>query len=153
MSDTVPPTPISSILPPARRFTDAEEPPSTVIGARTRVAGTLSADGPVEVAGTVEGDCRVSGLCRVHAGGRVTGDVKATSIVVEGEVTGRTLEAEKVEIGASARVRADVRARRVAIAEGGFLEGHVHMDDAEGPREPTVFTEKRQPRKDEPSSG
>jgi len=146
MSGSVPP-PTGPTEPraPARRFTDAGEPTSTLIGARTRIRGELSAEGPVEVAGEIEGDCRVSGFCRVHAGGSVKGDVTATSLVIEGEVTARTVEADKVEIGALARVRADVRARRVAIAEGGFLEGHVHMEVAEDPGPVVFFREKRQP--------
>jgi cytoskeletal protein CcmA (bactofilin family) len=139
------PGPATPAVAPTRRFTDSIEAASTVIGPRTRVRGELVAEGPVEVAGTIEGDCRVRGLCRVRAGGSVTGDVTAASLVVEGEVTGQTLEADKVEIGATARVRANVRAPRVAIAEGGFLEGHVHMDEAGQPGEPVRFTEKRQP--------
>jgi cytoskeletal protein CcmA (bactofilin family) len=63
--------------------------------------------------------------------------------VIEGELRGRTLEADNVEIGVSGRVKADIRAQRVAIAEGGSLNGHVEM---EGPAEspaPVVFKEKR----------
>lgn len=137
------PTPDASA--PARRFTDTTEPSSTVIGPGTRVRGDVSAGGPVEVAGSIEGTCQVKGLCRVRAGGSVTGNVAASSLVIEGEVTGETLEAEKVEIGSSARVRANVRAPRVAIAEGGFFEGHVHMDEAGPSLQPVRFKEKRQP--------
>jgi len=129
---------------PGRRFTDSTEPTSTLIGPRTRIRGEVRAEGPVEVAGTLEGDCEVNGLCRVRPGARIAGDVRARSVVVEGEVTGQTLAADKVEIGASARVRANVRAPRVAIAEGGFLEGHLHMDESGQPTQPVVFKEKRQ---------
>jgi cytoskeletal protein CcmA (bactofilin family) len=135
-------TPSSSA--PARRFTDTGEESSTVIGPGTRIRGDVTAEGPVDVAGRIEGTCRASGLCRVRAGGSVAGDVAASSLVIEGEVTGETLEAEKVEIGARARVRANVRAPRVAIAEGGFLEGHVHMDETGQPGQPVLFKEKRQ---------
>jgi cytoskeletal protein CcmA (bactofilin family) len=81
---------------------------------------------------------------------RIAGDVTATSIVVDGEVAGRTLVAEKVEIGAGARVRANVRARVVAIAEGAFFDGQVHMEGRSGPAAPTNFREKRRGRRPDP---
>jgi cytoskeletal protein CcmA (bactofilin family) len=78
------------------------------------------------------------------------GTVRATSVVVEGEVTGGALEAQRVEIGATARVRADVHAGRVAIAEGGVFEGKVRMGGAAEAASPLVFREKRgAPREDD----
>jgi cytoskeletal protein CcmA (bactofilin family) len=142
-----PPEPSPSPAPtPARRFTDAPETAATVIGRGMHIRGELTAEGPVDVAGTIEGPCRIVGLCRVRKGARITGDVTATSIVVEGEITGRALVAENVEIGVSARVWADVRAHTVAIAEGGFLQGHVEMEDAAGSPAPVTFKEKRDTR-------
>jgi len=88
----------------------------------------------------------VTALFRVRASGRIVGDITAKSLVVEGEVSGRALTADKVEIGAAARVRANVRARVVAIAEGAFFDGQVQMDNREGPADALTFTEKRKPR-------
>lgn len=118
-----------------------------------RIKGTLTGDDPVDFAGTLEGDSQVTGLYRVRPSGRIVGDVTAKSLVVEGEVSGRTLVAEKIEIGAAARVRANVRARVVAIAEGAFFDGQVHMDGREGPADTTTFTEKRKPRDGPDSTG
>jgi cytoskeletal protein CcmA (bactofilin family) len=129
---------------PARRFTDSGEPAGTVLGPRTQVRGELTSEGSVEISGTLHGDCRAVGLCRVRAGGRVEGSIRATSIVVEGEVAGKKLEAQRVEIGASARVHSDIHADRVAIAEGGFFQGDVQMGTKDA-QQPTVFKEKRGP--------
>ena len=139
---TSPPPPVPSSPPPARRFTDRAEPAATVLGARILLRGELTSEGPVEIGGTLEGDCRAVGLCRIRPGGRVVGGIRATSILVEGEVSGHSLEAQRVEIGATARVRADIHAERVAIAEGGLFEGKVRMGVAEAPA-PVVFREKR----------
>lgn len=130
----------------ARRFTDAAEAPTTVIGARIQIKGELTGRGALDIAGSVEGNCLVEGLCRVRQGGRITGDVSATHIVVEGELTGRTLVAERVEIGAAGRVRANIRAPVVAIAEGAFFEGQVDMESGDGVAGPTAFKEKRKGR-------
>jgi cytoskeletal protein CcmA (bactofilin family) len=127
---------------PARRFTDSGEPAGTVLGPRTQVRGELTSEGPVEIEGTLRGDCRAAGLCRVRAGARVEGNIRATSVVVEGEVAGKALEAQRVEIGASARVHADIHADHVAIAEGGFFEGDVRIGGKDAPQ-PTLFKEKR----------
>jgi cytoskeletal protein CcmA (bactofilin family) len=114
-----------------------------VIGPGTRIEGELSGGDVVDLAGTLIGDSHVTALFRVREGARVVGNIEATSAVVQGEVSGQTLVAGKVEIGAAARVRANVRARVVAIAEGASFDGEVHTQDSEGPAGPLAFTEKR----------
>jgi cytoskeletal protein CcmA (bactofilin family) len=128
---------------PARRFSDEGLPPSTLIGTSMHLKGELSGDGSVDVAGAIDGNCRISGLCRVREGARVSGDITASSIIVQGQVTGRLLAAERVEIGPAGVVRADIRAKVVAIAEGALFEGSVDMEGGEGPAAPTSFREKR----------
>ena len=133
------PTPSPS-APPARRFTDALDPHATVIGPGTRVLGELVSEGPVDLGGTLEGDARIEGHCRVREGARVKGRLEATTLVIEGQVEGPGLVADKVEIGASARVRSNIEARVIAIADGAFFEGSVKMDE---PGSPVTFREKR----------
>jgi cytoskeletal protein CcmA (bactofilin family) len=128
---------------PARRFTDTVDPHSTFVGPGTRIEGDLTSDSPVDVAGTLDGDIRVSGHCRIREGARVTGRLEAKSLVVEGQVNGPALVADKVEIGATARVESNIEARVVAIADGAFFEGEVRMDGSGEPAAPQTFTEKR----------
>ena len=118
-----------------------------MIGPRTGIKGDLSGGDPVDIAGVLEGHSSVTGLYRVRQGARVVGNVTATSIVIEGELSGEKLVGEKVEIGASARVHANVRARLVAIAEGAFFDGQVHMEGRDAPIAPMAFTEKRKDRR------
>ncbi len=125
---------------PARRFTDTIDPHATVIGPGTRITGELDSDGPVDVAGMLDGNARVSGHCRVRPGARVAGRIQAKSLVIEGEVDGPALVADKVEIGATARVRSSIEARVVAIADGAFFEGAVRMNESGAP---VTFKEKR----------
>ena len=63
LGKTPPPPPADN---PARRFTDSVDAHVTVIGPGTRIKGELIADGPVELAGTLEGDIRVTAHCRVR---------------------------------------------------------------------------------------
>jgi cytoskeletal protein CcmA (bactofilin family) len=130
---------------PARRFTDAPAAPATLIGPGTRVKGELSGEDDVEVGGSLQGRSQVRGHYHVRPGARVEGDLQAASLLVEGELSARSVVADKVEIGAAASVRANLRARVVAIAEGAFFDGQVHMNGRQGP---TAFKEKRQGRRE-----
>jgi cytoskeletal protein CcmA (bactofilin family) len=153
MTSQAPASPPGSEPTPARRLTDAEAGPTTLIGPGTRIKGQITGGDSVDLQGTLEGDSRISGLYRVGRKARVVGDVSATNIIVEGEVAGRTLTAEKIEIGAAARVRANVRAQVVAIAEGAFFDGQVHMEGRSGPAAPTAFREKRRNRRSHERQG
>jgi cytoskeletal protein CcmA (bactofilin family) len=137
LGKTPPPPPADS---PARRFTDSVDAHVTVIGPGTRIKGELIADGPVELAGTLEGDIRVTAHCRVRQSAKVSGRVEAKTLVIEGTVEGPALVADKLEIGSSARVRSSIQARVMAIADGAIFEGEVRMDEAGSPQS---FTEKR----------
>jgi cytoskeletal protein CcmA (bactofilin family) len=154
-TSSTPPDPGSFALEsPARRITDAapESTAMTVIAHGICIRGELAGEDPVHLAGTLEGPSRVDALYCVREGGRVVGEITAPTIVIEGEVSGPALVAERVEIGASARVRANLRARVVAIAEGAFFDGQVSMEGRDGPLVTFSFTEKRRPRppEDEP---
>ncbi len=131
---------------PARRFTDAVEKPPTVIGPGISIRGELSGEDAVELAGSLEGDSHVSAHYTVRETGRIQGSIEAASLVVGGEVTGPTLTADKIEIGAAARVRATLRARVVAIAEGARFDGEVQMQGDEPAGLITFKEQRRGPR-------
>ena len=112
------------------------------MGSEIRILGEISAVGSVEIAGTIDGSVAIDGLCHVHPGAVVSGQITATDVVIEGVVQGSITARGKVELRASARVEADIHAHAVAIAEGGFFDGRIHMEGREGI--PTSFREKRQ---------
>jgi len=132
--------PVSSS--PTRRLADTGSP-TTVIGPGTTVRGDLTGGDAIEIRGTLEGDCRSSGVCVVAQGARLLGNVEAAGLVVAGEIEAGTLAVERIEIRATARVRAAITARAVAIAEGAFYEGEVHMQGAEAPAGPVYFKDRR----------
>ena len=73
---------------------------------------------------------------------RVEGPLSAGDAVIEGALKGPLTVRGKVELRATARVRGDIRAGSVALAEGCYFEGHIHMD-ADGGGGPVSFQEKR----------
>ena len=114
-----------------------------MIGPGTTIRGDLTSGDAVEIRGRLEGDCRTSAHCVVSKGARVLGSIEATGIVVAGEIEARALAADKVELRASARVRASVTARVVTIADGAFYEGNVQMHGQDAPSGPVFFKERR----------
>lgn len=124
-----------------RRFTDVVLQASTVVSRGTRVRGDLESDSPVYIQGVLEGDCQTSAHCLVHEGARVLGNVSASALVVAGEVEAGLIVAEKVEIRATARVIATIRARVIAINDGAFYEGQI--DDINVPGGPAVVKDRR----------
>jgi len=125
-----------------RRLTDASSP-ATVIGAGTTVHGDVSGREPLEVRGTVEGDCRIGGLCTVAQGGRVLGNIEADGLVVAGEIEAGKLTVDRIELRSTARVRGAITARVLAIADGAFYEGDVQMEPGASAG-PTFFKDRRQ---------
>jgi cytoskeletal protein CcmA (bactofilin family) len=103
-----------------------------VIGARTRILGEVTGDEDVLVEGYVEGKVRISRDLRVGPGGVVKATVEARSVIVSGELNGDCSASARVEIQSSGRLQGNIRAPRLAIAEGAVFRGNSQMSsDAE----------------------
>jgi cytoskeletal protein CcmA (bactofilin family) len=145
---------LNSTAPSAnRRFTDSAQAPVTLIGSGTHIRGDLRGSDPVEIRGSLEGDCHILARCVVHEGARVMGNIDAAGLVVAGEVEAGTLTADKVEIRASARVRATIKARVVAIGDGAVYEGQVQMEGPDAADGPVFFKEQRKGVGGDPAQG
>jgi cytoskeletal protein CcmA (bactofilin family) len=68
------------------------------------------------------------------------GEVHARAAVIAGRLTGRLVVEEKLEVGATAVIQADVVARTIAIARGAVIEGAITVTSGQ----PVIrFDEKR----------
>lgn len=103
---------------------------STVIGRSAFVRGRVTGDGDLEIAGRVEGDVAVSGEIVIDTSGLVAANVSGSRIVVRGAVKGDLTAEVALVIEAGARVVGDLRAPRIAIAQGGLVRGHVQTGKA-----------------------
>ncbi|MGQ0835054.1 MAG: bactofilin family protein [Gammaproteobacteria bacterium] len=111
--------------PPRRRLLDSIGGSPTFVAEGCQVTGDVETPGPLVVCGSVHGDGHVGGMLSMAAKSRWEGDVRAKQAVIAGEVVGRLVIEEKLEIGASAVVRGQVAARSIAIAEGAIVDGEV----------------------------
>src|SRR5258708_7722916 len=104
----------------------------TVIGRTTRVHGRLTGASDLEVQGFVEGEIVVGGDVTVDAQGIVGASVRGRRVIVRGAVKGDLVGEEAVLLQDGARVGGDVRAPRVAIAQGALVRGYVQTGEGDG---------------------
>jgi cytoskeletal protein CcmA (bactofilin family) len=130
--------------PPERRFTDRMAQAETVIGPGLRLVGEIRGGDSIEIGGVVEGRVATKSLCRVRSTGQLRGRLSAGFVIVEGRIDGRISARRKVELRGTAHVKSDIHAEGVAIAEGCFFDGRIHMAGGEGAAQES-FKEKRRP--------
>jgi cytoskeletal protein CcmA (bactofilin family) len=100
-----------------------------MIGPSIVIKGTVSGDEDLLVHGRVEGSIDLGGQeVAVGQSGRVTADITAKVIKVDGEVTGDITGNEKVVISKSGNVRGNIVAPRVTLEDGAVFKGSIDMD-------------------------
>lgn len=108
-----------------RRMLDQLGDAPTFVAPGSRIAGDLETLGPLVVCGAVRGDGRIGGALSMAASSEWHGEVHARAAVIAGHLTGRLVVDEKLEVGATAVIQADIVARTIAIARGAVIEGAV----------------------------
>jgi cytoskeletal protein CcmA (bactofilin family) len=112
----------------------------TFVAPGSRISGDLETLGPLVVCGAVRGDGRIGGALSMAANSEWHGEVHARAAVIAGQLTGRLVVDEKLEVGATAVIQAEVIARTIAIARGAVIEGAITVTSGQ----PVVrFDEKR----------
>ena len=113
---------------------------STLIGAGTLYRGDFTGSDHYIVYGQVEGSSEIDGHIVLGATGRWTGTISARHVVIAGEVVGDVIAGEKLELKETARIRGNITAPVIAMAEGALYDGEIRMR----PRPQLVhFNEKR----------
>jgi cytoskeletal protein CcmA (bactofilin family) len=103
----------------------------SIISAGTTVVGDVDTPGVVKVEGRVQGTVRASQIL-LAKGGVIEGNLLTKEAVLGGEVNGSVQADERVEIQSTALVNGDIVTRRIAVAEGGQVNGVVTTGDPAG---------------------
>ena len=123
-----------------RRLIDQIGDSPTFVAEGSQVSGDLETSGPLVVCGSVRGDGRVGGALRMAVTAEWEGEIHARAAVIAGKVTGRLVVEDKLEVGMTAVIRADIVARVIAVARGAVIDGAVTVTSGQ----PVVqFEEKR----------
>jgi len=103
---------------------------TATIGESVVIVGDVSGKEDLLINGSVEGDInfRENDIV-VGEKGKVSANVAAKNITVEGEVKGELRASVQVQIRPSGRVSGDIRAPRVILDDGCQFKGSVDMDE------------------------
>lgn len=112
-------------------FFKKEQKLEAMIGANSVFKGNISTKGTLRIDGLLEGDAEADSLI-VGDKGRIRGDVSARCVMIGGSVEGDINARESIEIRPKGQVTGDIFTARLAVAEGGMLNGRASMQSANG---------------------
>ena len=99
------------------------------IGKSLKIKGELTGSEDLTIEGQVDGKITLNGYSvTIGQNGRVTAEIQAKSIIVGGQVKGNVVAEERVEVLATGSMLGDVRAPRVALADGARFKGSIDME-------------------------
>ncbi len=126
---TPPPEPAVSQPAAPKDFTSRS---SAVIGKTIKIKGTISGDENLIIEGEVDGSVDLpKNDLTIGESGKVTADLDAKVVKVDGEVTGDISGAEKVIISKSGTVKGNIVAPRVTLEDGAKFKGSIDMDPSD----------------------
>lgn len=98
----------------------------TLVGHNTKIVGDVHFDGGLHIDGLVQGnvDAREAGSrLSISERGQVEGEVRVPEIMLNGMVKGDVHAAERVELGAKARVEGNVYYNLIRMEAGATVNG------------------------------
>ena len=113
----------------------------TLIGTETVITGELNTSEAVQIEGRVEGKIKSSGLVVIGEAGFVKAQIEADNVSIRGTLEGDCTAKKRVEITRTGKVLGNLRAPRIAVAEGAISRGASQMtvnEKRSGPKERTT---------------
>ena len=103
-----------------------------LIGSSIRIEGYVSGEEDIVIEGQVDGTIEfASNGVTIGKSGRVSADVTADIIRIDGEVKGDITGHEKVVISKTGKVHGNIVAPRVTLEDGAKFKGSIDMDPSE----------------------
>ena len=139
--DSAPRADFASSYDPPRRATERESKES-VIAADLTIEGKIEGSGHVRIAGRFKGDVHVQGNLTIEAGAKLTGAVRANTVIIGGELEGNIDGASRVELLETGVLSGDLKAGSLTVAAGSRMRGQVEFGwDDKSPKKPTMTLE------------
>lgn len=121
--DETPVTPIVSTGSPHR--SNGPAPKESLIAAELTIEGKIEGAGHIRMAGHFKGDVNVDGNLTIEPAAKVTGSVRARTVVIGGELEGNIDSASHVELLETGVLNGDLRAGSFVVARGSRMRGQV----------------------------
>jgi cytoskeletal protein CcmA (bactofilin family) len=110
----------------ATATTDANAKESLLASGLT-IEGKIEGAGHVRIAGNFKGDVHVQGNLTIEPGAKVTGGVRAHTVVVGGELEGNIDAASRVELLQTGVLNGDLKAGSLTVAAGSRMRGRAEF--------------------------
>ena len=107
---------------------------NSLIGEGTTVEGTINFKGGLHVVGNINGGVRsddVDSLLIVSETSLVTGDVKVSHLILNGQIDGNIYVDGKVELFDQARINGDVHYHLLELPVGAVVNGKLICENAD----------------------
>lgn len=110
-----------------RMLEKAQKMECTAIFEGIRVKGDVKGSHNLFLNGEFEGTIDLTALLLVGKTGKLKGKVKAEYVIIEGEVEGKVMAKEKVELRDGGKYKGEILAPAVMISDNSFFDGIVQM--------------------------
>ena len=105
-----------------------------IIGQSIQIKGELTGNEDLTIDGTVEGNIELKeNNLTIGPNGNIKADTNAKKVTIIGEVLGNITAEETIEIRETGKLRGNITAPRLVIADGAFFKGSVEMERQSNP--------------------
>jgi cytoskeletal protein CcmA (bactofilin family) len=103
------------------------EAKESLIAADLTIEGKIEGSGHVRIAGRFKGDVHVQGNLTIEAGAKLSGGVRASAVIIGGELEGNIDAASRVELLETGVLNGDLKAGSLTVAAGSRMRGQVEF--------------------------
>jgi cytoskeletal protein CcmA (bactofilin family) len=121
------PVSIESARQPAAASAPRGDAKESLLAAGLTIEGKIEGSGHVRIAGSFKGDVHVQGNLTIESGAKVTGGVRANTVVVGGELEGNIDAASRVELLQTGVLNGDLKAGSLTVAAGSRMRGRAEF--------------------------
>jgi cytoskeletal protein CcmA (bactofilin family) len=123
----MPSTPSTVAGAPTPAFAGGAGKAEAFLGRGSKVVGTLTFTGPVELDGNIEGEIHSKETLLIGEGAIINAKILGAEIVIKGTVTGDIVATKKLSLRKPARVTGNISSPAISIDEGVHFEGKCSM--------------------------
>ncbi len=109
------------------RRTPDRDTKESLIAAGLTIEGKIEGTGHIRIAGRFKGDVHVQGNLTIETGAKVTGGVRAGTVIIGGELEGNVDDAGRVELLETGVLNGDLKAGSLTVAAGSRMRGNVEF--------------------------
>ena len=100
---------------------------TTYFGKNLRIKGNVSGAGNLIVLGSFDGEFEVQGQVKVSQGAVIKGDIKATSVAINGDFEGTVSASERILLDTAAAIKGRLVTPKISIQDGAVFDGELQM--------------------------